>query len=184
MEKFIERLDSQSLLALKFALNKSTQSIMSGNFWIEMNYPFIEATTLSINLTRNEYLIISSDWSSTPKEMLDIYFLQARISNKPADIKTEDDPKLKNSLVHYPNFSSIHLLGGESKIKEIYIYEDCEVGDTEEVVYDSAIIFKRNDDLSFLIKNSESIMPLLYITTDRDEIQNIASTLKLRVHVK
>ncbi len=182
MNKTIEKLDSESESALNYMINKSVQSIKSGNFELDVRTDYILTTTISINVSREEYLIISNDWADTQKEAIDYYILNVRIEKEPADIKTSKDPNLKNSLVHYPNFSSI-LLGASSKLKEIIVYERIEKGETEEVQYDSAIFFKRIDNLCFLIKNDDSITGYLKLVTKEKQIAKEISELKPRLKI-
>lgn len=182
MIKIIEKLDLKSVSALNYMLNKSVQSIKSGNFELDIRVDYIVTTTISINISREEYLIISNDWADTEKDAIDYYFLKARIEKKPADIKTTNDSNLKNSLLHHPNFSTV-FLGATSKLKEIMVYERIEKGDYEEVQYDSAILFKRMDGLRFLIKNDDSITGFLkLIITDKTINEEIAE-LNLRLKI-
>lgn len=182
MNKTIEKLDSESESALNYMINKSVQSIKSGNFELDVRTDYILTTTISINISREEYLIISNDWTDTQKEAIDYYMLNARIEKEPADIKTSKDPNLKNSLIHHPNFSSI-LLGATSKLKEIIVYERIEKGETEEVQYDSAIFFKRMDNLCFLIKNDDSITGYLKLVMKEKQITEEIAELKPRLKI-
>ncbi|WP_405568965.1 hypothetical protein [Winogradskyella sp. Asnod2-B02-A] len=182
MNKIIKKLDSKSEQALNYMLNKSVQSIKSGNFQLDVRTDFILTTTISINISREEYLIITNEWSDTQKEGINYFELNARIEKKPADIKTKKDPKLKNSLIHYPNFSSL-LLGATSKLTEIIVYERIEKGEIEEVKYDSAIFFKRADNLCFLIKNDDSITGYLKLVTKDKQIEIELSELKQRIKI-
>jgi hypothetical protein len=183
MDKIIQKLDSKSEASLKKSIGRSIQTIMSGNFEMDVNMKIIISTTISIGLSKNEYLIISNDWVDTPEEAIDYYFLDAKIEKVPADIKTKDDPNLKNSLIHYPNFSSISL-GVSNELIEVNIYEKEHEGDEEVVLYDSGILFTRQDQLSFLIKNDDSITGYLKIIIDPEQIGKELSDLKLRLTIK
>ena len=182
MNKTIEKLDSESESALNYILNKAIHSVMSGNFELDVRTDYILTTTISINISRDEYLIISNDWADTEKEAIDFYMLNARIEKTPADIKTENNPNFKNSLIHCPNFSSINL-GTTSELKEIIVYGRIEKGITEEVQYDSAIFFKRMDNLCFLIKNDDSITGYLKIVLKEKQIAEEITELKPRLKI-
>ncbi len=184
MIKIIQKLDSKSEAFLKKSLGKRIQSIMSGNFELDVEMKCIISTTISIGLgKKNEYLIISNDWADTPEEAIDYYFLDVKIEKEPADIKTKVDPNLVGSLIHHPNFSKI-VLGASSELKEICVYEKFEEGDEEMVKYDSAILFTRQDKLSFLIKNDDSITGYLKIIVDTNEIEVELSDLNPRLIIK
>ncbi len=156
MGKTTQKLDSKSEASLKKSIGRSIQTIMSGNFELDVEMKSIISTTISIGLGKNEYLIISNDWTDTPEEAIDYYFIDVKIDKEPADIKTKIDPNFGGSLVHYPNFSKIGLVAS-SELKEICEYEKYGEGDKETVKYDSSILFMRQDKLSFLIKNDDSI---------------------------
>lgn len=179
---FEEKLDLKSNEALSYAINKSIQSIIAGNFEIDLRVSYITSSAISLNLTKHKYLIIRNDWADTPDEAIDYFLMSARIEETPADIKTKDNPKSKNSLTHYPNFSSF-CLGARAKLKEISIYEAQETGDSEKVRFDSALLFIREDKVKFLIKNSPSIVGQLNIIYDNKQINEELSDLNLRLRI-
>jgi hypothetical protein len=183
MDKIIQKLDSKSEASLKKSIGRSIQTIMSGNFEMDVNMKWIISTTISIGLSKNEYLTISNDWADTSGEGIDYYFLDVKIDNVPADIRTKDDPNLKNSLIHYPNYSSIGL-GASSELTEICVFEKLDEGEEELVKYDSAILFLRRDKLNFLIKNDDSITGNLKIVIDSKQIEQELSDLNLRLSIK
>lgn len=183
MNKIIQKLDSKSETFLRQCLGRNVQTIISGNFELGVNMNKIISTTVSIGIAEKEYLIISNDWSETTEEAIDYYFLEVKIDKTPADIKIKSEPKLKNAIAHYQNFSSISL-GASSELAEISVFEKTLKGDKEMVNYDSAILFKRQDELSFLIKNDDSITGYLKIVVDTKEIELELSELKLRLTIK
>ncbi len=183
MKRIVQKLDSKCEANLKRCLGRQVQTIMSGNFELDVNMKHIISTTISIGLSKNEYLIISNDWADTQAEGIDYYFLDAKIDKVPADIKTKNDPNLTNSLIHYPNFSSISL-GASNELIEVNIYEKEYEGEEEVVIYDSGILFTRQDQLSFLIKNDDSITGYLKIIIDPEQIEQEISDLKLRLTIK
>jgi hypothetical protein len=183
MNKINQKLDSKSESLLRESLGKNVQTIMSGNLNLNLELKNIISTTVSIGIGDKEYLIISNEWADTPEEAIDYYFLKVKIDKTPADIKTINEPKLNNSIVHQPNFSSISL-GASSEIAEISVFEKNKKGDNEMVNYDSAILFKRKDGQIFLIKNDDSITGYLKIVLDTMQIDFEISELKLRLAMK
>ncbi len=169
MEIFTENIGKIGEKALRKSIGEYIQHIKSGGFEIRLENDFIQSSTISINLDCEKYLTISNDWADTPIEYTNYYFLKVRIEKKPVNIRTEYDEEWGWDVITSPH-SSISF-GASSLVSEILVFEKNFIGESETVNFDSAILFKREDGIKFLIKTVDDISGELKIVLEEKHIE-------------
>ena len=176
MKRFQQFINDETKAALEELSRSKIQSLMSP--WSELEYgqSTLLVQNVSIRIAPKKFIIIENDWTDTPKEAHDYYFLEAKIENKPSRIKVKDEGN-----EHYTYFGdhTTLRLGSLDAVKSVSILTDTYEGAAESVEYDAGVLIELESGKNFSIIRQQSISGFLEInhTNPLEEISDLSVRL-------
>ena len=179
MKLYQEKIDEESESALEELSKSNIQFLYSPAADINFGSSVITVQSISIPLGKQKFLVIDNDWSDTPKEWHDYYFLQARIMDRPKDIAVKETEN-RDGWTYVMDHLSFHI-GKQKKVTSVEILEDFYEGEEEGVRYDAGIVITLEDSTQVAIVREESITGFLQIATLPGENTELIGELRVRV---
>jgi hypothetical protein len=178
MTETIQRIDEESERALALLARAEIQTLLSESCDINARSSLLEVVSVSIQIDKRRFIVITSDWSDTPKEALDYHLLSVRLDQVPRGIYYNPSPPKNRG-----NYKCDHLsirLGAMTPVAKVEVLEASEDGDTESVVYDAGIVVTLRDGLQVAIVRANSIIGALQIAHTPSDIQAATDGLVVR----
>ncbi|MBU8976389.1 hypothetical protein JI752_009590 [Lysobacter sp. MMG2] len=179
MEEIVERLDQESEDAIALLPGCKMQSLLSESADIQAGQSLIQVLSVSIQLEKERFLVIESDWRDTPKEWLDYHCLSVRLAGAPRGIRYNPNPP-KNAAPYTFDHLSVHL-GAAVSVATVDVLEACVAGELESVTYDAGLLVTRTDGLKIGIIRADSIIGALLIAHTPRDIDELLAGLTVRV---
>ena len=180
MKIYRQQYSDQSIAALEDLVGSEIGSILSP--WCDIDYgsSLLLTSHLSIGLEPRKFLILENDWSDTPIEYHDYYFMEAKIANVPLDINVKDEG---NEHLTYITDHITLRLGGNSVVNRVSVLEDEYIGEKEGVLYDAGILIEQDNGNKVAIIRQESITGFFEIAHSKSDIESLTKDLKVRVEL-
>jgi hypothetical protein len=179
MTETIQRIDRESETAIALLARAEVQTLLSESCRVDAGSSLLEVMSVSIEIDQSRFIVITSDWSDTPKEALDYHHLSIRVARLPRGISYTPKPPTGGT------YKCDHLavcLGAMAPVAKVELLDASENGEVESVVYDAGIVVTRRDGLRIAIVRVDSILGALHIAHTAADIQ--AATKGLRVRTR
>lgn len=178
MKEFCQHMDEASIEALSVLLGSNIQSLFSPDCDIDVGSALITVPSVSIPIGPEKFIVLDSDWTDTPEEWINYFFLSARVASAPKDIFYDPNPGPGGA-----NYKADHLsfhLGPTASVQSIEILCATETGLEESVSYDAGLLITRRDGLKFAIVRQQSITAFLQIAHTDQDIARVTTGLDVR----
>jgi hypothetical protein len=181
MREFNQHLDKASLDALNALLGSKIQSILSPDCDVDFGSAVITVSSISIPLGPERFFVLNNDWTDTPKEYIDYFFLSAHVATEPQG--TFYNPKPGPGGFNYkPDHLSLHL-GPSASVIRVDILSATQKGASESVSYDAGLLIERCDGRKIAIVRLQSITGYLQIAHTSQDIAQAIAGLAVRSSV-
>ncbi|MDP2305631.1 MAG: hypothetical protein Q8P18_06360 [Pseudomonadota bacterium] len=178
MKLFSQQLDEESERAFEALSRSEIHTVLSASCEIRAGGSVLTVGSISIQIEPERFVVIENDWSDTPIEGIDYYFLSARIASSPKGIYF--NPNWRPGGVGYHADHMSLNLGPLSRVARVDILEYCDEGTDESVRHDAGLLITRADGLVLSITREETISGNLEIAHRPEEIARAVSGLTLR----
>ncbi|WP_185814677.1 hypothetical protein [Xanthomonas sp. SS] len=181
MKEFRQHMDEASIEALNVLLGSRIQSLISPDCDLDLGSTLITVASISIPIGPERFIVLENEWTDTPEEWINYFFLSARIATAPKDIFYDPNPGPGGA-----KYKADHLrfhLGPRENLERVDVLCATEAGSVESVSYDAGLIITMRDGLKFAIVRQQSIAALLQIAHTEQDIARATAGLDVRCTV-
>lgn len=182
MTEFKQYLSQESLDALSALSQSRIQTLLSGAGDIRVGQCAVTVQSVSIPIDNGRFVIVENDWSDTPEEGLDYYFLSVRLASSPRDVYYDPSPAPGGA-----NYRADHLslhLGAAAHSSRIDVLVASETGTTESTSYDAGLVIAREDGTRIAIVREPSISGSLVVAHSEEDAVSLTAEMTKRLSLR
>lgn len=126
------------------------------------------AASFSLELSRNRYVVVESEWGDTPEGGIDFHVMSAAVCPTPKNVTV--GPGYGGYVTLQRPLSIVRLEHGLGLLSRISVYTRDESSEEEEVRYDVGLLFEYDDGRRFALTANESIAGGLRYTNKEEHL--------------